>query len=333
MRQIAFFLAFAAANAFAYTPTVESLFRNGSNGDIGQNTVSATFVLQKKETAPNEKSPEEAEENPSLIKKAPSVFTYKILFSNFAEKSSMVQVVYEGAVASAKSMSEAAYYPRVDFASLRLGKEQEEKKFFYALMASLLNNDGSLMVSFLNDIGAPVKFNTDRADREQLYYLDKYVKYLKLEDDEREEKENPLEPKDPETAQKIQEVFKRPFLTASPYVKRVKEGDDFYWIVETEQAMAKFSHDDHKLLEMKVKTDNGTMSAKCFNYILFGQDMQFPELLVVKDLAGTEHLLTMRKISAFSDTSERFIERVGDFKKSLNEEQKREFESKPSLTL
>ena len=66
-------------------------------------------------------------------------------------------------------------------------------------------------------------------------------------------------------------------------VKRVKEGQEFYWELKTDRVFARFSHDDHKLLELEVKTEQGILSAKCFNYILYGKEMQFPEMILLSD--------------------------------------------------
>ncbi len=58
-----------------------------------------------------------------------------------------------------------------------------------------------------------------------------------------------------------------------------------------------------------MKTPQGSMSVKCFNYILYGHDMQFPELVILKDLAGDEYLLNMKKVTNFTDTPEKFTKK------------------------
>lgn len=324
MKLVSFVLLFCSVQAFAYRPTVESLFRNGSNGDIGQNTVMATFVLKRKE---------KPADTSDTIKELPSVTTFRMLISNDTSPSKLVQVAYNGEIASSETINSVRYFPRFSLSSMRLGSEDAEKKFFYSLLGSLINNQGDLMVRFLNDMGVSIQPNRERVDKEQLYYLGKYVKYLKLDDAARSGQENPMEPTDPETSEKLREIFKRPFLTPSPYVKRVKEGSEFFWVLESDKVLAKFSHDDHKLLEMVVKTDNGNISVKCLNYILYGQDMQFPELVLLKDLAGDEYLLNMKKITHFSDSPERFSSRLGDYNKALEKAQSTENQLKPSFTL
>lgn len=326
MKKLAITLFFLSMAANAYKPTVESLFRNGSNGEIGQNTVLANFILKKKLS--------QAELENQTIKEIPMVFSYKMLFSNEKENAKLVQTSYLGEGSHERDLIEADYFPVLNYTALRLGEEDVEKKFFYSLMASLVNNQGRLMIQFLNDIGVPALTNQESVDKEQLYFLGQYVAYLKsLEKEEGAEAENPLEPTDPEAAQKIKEVFKRPFLTPSPYVKRTKEGSDFFWVIKAENVFAKFSHDDHKLLEMSVKTPNGMIEVKCFNYILYGQEMQFPELVLLKDLNGDEHMLNMKKISSFSDSQERFLNRYGDYKKVLQESPDKEPIIKPPFIL
>lgn len=324
MKLLLSFIALATLNAFAYQPTIESLFRNGSNGAIGKNTVAGTFILKRKV---------KEDEDDETLKTLPSVFTYKLLFANDTEKAKLAQVSYVGDVASGNTISDVRFFPNTGYTSMRLGPEDSEKKFFYALMSSLLNNDGALMIKFLNDLGVDAKVNTERADKEQLYYLGKYVQYLKKEDEERATIENPLTPSDVDEKEKLKEVFKRPFLTASPFVKRTKEGSEFFWVAESEKFMAKFSHDEHKLLEMIIRTDKGEIGVKCFNYILYGKDMQFPELVILKDLAGNEYMLNMKKISNFAEPYGDFTDRLGDYKKALNKSNSSNSQIKPSFTL
>jgi len=310
MKFIAMGILLFTANSFAYKPTVESLFRNGSNGEIGQNTVVANFLLKRKVT--------EAQSSDETLKSLPNEFSYKLIFGNEKKRPKMVQVNYAGPTISSSKMIDVSYYPAVSFSGLRLKNEDVEKKFFYSLMLSLVNNQGYLMVELLKDIGVGVQSNRERIDKEQLYYLGQYMNYLKT-DTEEENKENPLAPENPEAQEKLKEIFKRPFLTPSSLVKRVKEGNEFFWEIRTDKIFARFSHDDHKLLEVELKTENGIINAKCFNYILYGKEMQFPEMVLLKDLNGDEYILNMKKVTNFTDQADNFIKRITEYKKSLQE--------------
>ena len=315
---------FFSLNAMSYRPTVESLFRNGSNGDIGQNSVVANFVLKKKEI--------EVDSSDEMLKEQPKEFSYKFIFGNEKKNPKLVQASYLGPTITPQKMFEVDYYPSVSATGLRLGDEDYEKNFFYSLMLSLVNNQGQMMVNFLKKVGVDVKSNTERVDKEQLYYLGQYMKYLK-EATEEEPGKNPLEPESPEAQEKIKEVMQRPFLTPSPLVKRVKEGQDFYWELKTDKAYARFSHDDHKLLELEVRTPQGVLSAKCFNYILYGNEMQFPEMVLIKDLSGDEYILNMKKMTNFQDSPENFIKRITTYKKHISENEMEKPQVSPSLIL
>ncbi|MBJ01019.1 MAG: hypothetical protein CME67_07280 [Halobacteriovoraceae bacterium] len=308
----------------AYRPTVESLFRNGSNGDIGQNSVVANFVLKKKEV--------QAQDSSEMFKAQPSEFSFKLIFGNEKKAPKLVQASYLGMTITPKKMFEVNYYPVVSESGLRLGDEDLEKSFFYSLMLSLINNQGQMMVKFLKKIGVEIQSNTERVDKEQLYYLGQYMKFLK-EATEEEPGKNPLEPESSDAREKIKEVMKRPFLTPSPMVKRVKEGQEFYWEIKTDKVFARFSHDDHKLLELEVKTEQGILSAKCFNYILYGKEMQFPEMLLLKDLKGDEYILNMKKMTNFQDTPENYIKRITTYKDHISENELQRPEVLPSFTL
>ena len=74
-----------STTAFSYTPTVESLFRNGNNVDVGSNTIVGTLKIERKI------KPEQME----LLKEFPIRSAVKVLFGNEREdRSKFIQIDY-----------------------------------------------------------------------------------------------------------------------------------------------------------------------------------------------------------------------------------------------
>lgn len=305
--------------AFAYIPTIESLFRNGDNDTVDGHTISANFVLTRKNVL---------EQGEKTLQEMPSVFAYKLLFNNSKERTQLVQVSYSGNVISTSNMFDLKYFPQLTFNGLKLSGEDFEKKMFYSLMNSLVNNQGDLMIDFLNSVGLAALRNTEKVNRDQIQLIGRYINYLKQKKENPEaELDNPLEPVTPEAKEKVREILKSPFLTTSNYVKRIKEGDDIYFQLKNENVDIKFDGQKHELISMKIETNMGTMEVRCFNYVVFttiSKTLKFPQLILLKDLQGNEFELKMQKLRATSDSLDVFLKRLqnykDDLKKGLNQE-------------
>lgn len=310
--------------SYAYTPTVESLFRNGDNDNVDGHTISANFVLTRK----NSVEQVENQDGENTLQELPSVFAYKMLFNNTKNNLQLVQISYNGNIISKSSMFDLKYFPQLNFGALKLTGEDVEKRLFYSLMNSLVNNQGNLMIDFLNTVGLSALKNVERVNRDQVQLIGRYINYLKQKKDEPDvEIENPLDPLTPEAKEKVNEIIKSPFLTNSPYVRRVKEGGKIFFLVENENVKIKFDGQKHELINIFIKTSAGEVEVKCFNYVVFtkiNKTLKFPQLILLKDLQGNEYELKMEKLRAVNENLDKFLKRLKrykeDMQKGLNQE-------------
>ena len=177
------------------------------------------------------------------------------------------------------------------------------------------------MVDFLNSIGLSALKNVERVNRDQVQLINRYIYYLKQKkEDPKAELENPFEPQTPEAKEKLKEVLGAPFLTNSPYVKRMKEGDKVYFVVQNENVKIKFDGQNHELIDMSIQTNGGNIEVKCFNYVVFtkiNKTLKFPQLILLKDLQGNEYELKMQKLRAVNENLDGFLKRLKKYKEDL----------------
>jgi len=318
-----------STTAFSYTPTVESLFRNGNNVDVGSNTIVGTLKIERKI------KPEQME----LLKEFPIRSAVKVLFGNEREdRSKFIQIDYLDGIISNNTMSKIHYTPRLSLKNLSFTDQQIEGRVFYATLAVLLNNNPDLMMGMLKSLGSEIKTNEKSINSDLNSTLGNYKNYLKkvseIEDEELlAEIENPLKPEADEDKKIVKDILKKPFFEKSPYVFRVRENNKFYWDINEPKIYARFDAETHRLLKLSIKTESGDIDLTFYNYILFNGQLEFPEIIYLKDLAGDMYEIKMKKIYSIKDTTESFNKRFQNYKKALKENTDIKVQIKPHFIL
>lgn len=311
IKPITLFILTISFNTLAYVPSVESLFRNGNNEEIGNNTVVANFEVNRKLK----------EETASVIKDQPLKSAYKILIGNENEdRPRFIQLDYRDGILSDETLNKVNYRNTFSLKGLSLNSEQDEVKLFYSIMGSLLTNNSSLMMEFLDEINSKIKRNKSLINQEQLSLLNSYRYYLKeKKEDENSDENNPLKPTAEEQRKKVKELLNRGFLVESPFVKRVFENNKFYWDVTNDKIMARFDSETHQLKRLAIATVKGKIEIDCHNYILFGGGLEFPETIYFKDYSGQLFEVKMKKIISFKDNTSSFNKRLSDYEKEARQ--------------
>ena len=316
--------------AHSYTPTIESLFRNGDNDSVIDATVSANFVISRVNNL---------QQGSETLQELPSIYSYKFVFNNEEKRpSQFVQLTYNGNVISSSSLMGLKYFPQMTLNGLRLTGEDLEKKLFYSLMHSLINNDGSLMIDFLNAIGLSALKNTERVNRDQIQLISRYISFLKQkkEDPENKELKNPLEPEDPEERKLVRETLRKPFLTRSPFIQRVMKDKKIFYAIKNENVEIMFEAENHELVSIKVQTEQGTVEANLYNYLVYStinRKLKFPQLILLKDLQGNEYKLEMKKLRAYNENLDAFLKRLNQYRKDMDKSLNQEMLGKSSFAL
>lgn len=324
---IGLFLIFSF-NSFAYVPTIESLLRNGGNQDVGNNT--AVGILNITRTLADDES--------ELTETTPRKNAIKILFGNEDnERMKFIQIDYRDGIVSDSTMNKIHYKNLLSLEKLGvLETNQFEAAVFYSLMTSLLSNNSSLFMELFAAVDQTIQRNKSLVNKEQQALLRQYKYFLikSSEDNSDENLTNPLRPESPEARDKVKEIMRSTYLINDGIVKRVREKNNFYWDLTTPFVYARFDGETHKLKKFVLTTAQGKIEVDCYNYILFGSKVEFPEIIYFKDLSGQMYELQMSKIYLIKDAPGAFNKRLNNYKKTLNKSDDRGSEIiKPAFLL
>lgn len=309
MKYIILFLLTYHFQVWSYTPSLESLLRNGSNANIDNNTVIANLSI----------SEIDPENNRMIIKEEiPQLEAVKLLILNEKENSPrLCQVNYLGGAIKANTLYN---FIEIEFKNLSnkfSSVENISGEVFYSVLSVLLNNNGDMLLNLIKKMNGDVKTNRELVNKEKLALLGKYKNYLENSKEE-EELENPLKPESEEAMKKVQELKLSQFLIKDSTVKRIKENQKFFWVVETSKIFMKFD-ENHKLKEFKMSTEYGDFQFLLGRYVIFGSKLEFPEFVWFTDLTGKKYEIKATKLTMFQDSADQHRNRIKRYSKSMEE--------------
>lgn len=320
--QLIVLLVFTTFNTFAYSPSVESLFRNSSNEEIGEKSVIANVVFERLAKQENG------------LQSISNKFYTKFIFGNFDQKNKkFIQVNFADKNFSLSSINKVIYRDNVGINNLGLSNENIEGKVLYSVFASLLNNDGNWIIRTLNQLGSDVKTNIGLVNEQKIELLNRYKKYLVKNVDDSTTVPNPLKDENPEVQSKINEVMEQFFYFKSAKVTQEKVKNRFVWQVKDAIFEARFEHNSRKIEYLKVNTALGNMEFYFKDFILQNSTHMFPKELIFKDLTGTEYVIHLNKLVVFDDSADRFRIRLNKYDKKSKEKSFMPMPNKPSFML
>ncbi len=313
----------------AYSPSLDSLLRNGNNADIGNNTVQANLVISEIDAS----TKEEVRDEMGILYK----HSIKLLIVNEGElQPTLTQINYKGGIFANDAL---VGYTNTRMTDLKIFSEENENidaELFYSLLGMVMNNDSKLLLKMFKKINSNIKKNEDLVNTDKFVLLNNYKNYLiaiKAEEVKEEtELVNPLKPTTDEEKEKVKVLKSQSFLKHDPAVKRVKVEDEFFWIVDDKNIYLKFDR-NHHLREMKMTTELGEIELLLGKFVVYSAQLQFPEFIILKDLAGKVYKITASKLTMFSDTSESHSKRLQRYNKLSIQNKITEPQIKPSFVL
>lgn len=286
MIKLIFALICLSSSAFAYVPTVESLFRHGSNPDVTANGVNVTFVVKKIEAVAKE-TPKGEE---SLLNESKAEDFYKMFFTKVSNDVMKVsQTRYENNTFSEASLSEKHYFPNFTAYTIKGSPEESEKGIFQGMLRSMIFNDGSFLVNYLKTLGVPVKLNSEIINRQKVEYLASYKQYLVGINKDRTTKKtatNPLKPDDAAQREKIDRVMNEPMYVDQKQVKLSRENGEMAWLITAGPFEAVVSYKMREIRKIKFKSQMGEFEIICKDYWLANGTHALPKTILVKDYKG-----------------------------------------------
>lgn len=313
-------------NSYAYTPTIESLLRQGSEIDTLKNTVALNLRIYERVEDKKNKKIKKEDETPTENK----TFYSKMIFGNENEKiARFIDLDYGTKGISTSNLRKIHHRYSLRASTIDKNSESIERRAFYAMITSIFYKDGAMLIDLANSLGANIKKNTELVNSKKMHYLYKYKNYLKeslLEDSELEI-ESPLNPSDPNEKEGVNEIMSQFFYEKSPYVSRIKEGNNYFWKIEEKNIEAKFDVSSRNMEYLKINIgDDKSIEFYCKSYSVFNGTFELPQFVYIKDLSDRYFIVELDKFSSFSDTPENFSKRLSRYEKKLSENRKVEIE-------
>lgn len=296
-------------NAQAFVPTIESLFRHGSNPDVTANGVSFTMAVRK--IVPGE---EGATTEPAVVpeQKADDFFRL-FLTKSGADNLKIGQARYRDNTFSEGSLEHKVYFSSFSPYTLKPSVEQMEKGIFFALVHSLAFNNGSHIVNYLKTLGVPVKLNADLINREKIEYLASYKRYLVNINQNKAAKKtetNPLRPEDAAARDRVESVMNESMYVDTKQVRLAKDEGDMSWFAEAGPFTGIFAYNTRDVQKVLFKSAAGEMEIICRDYGLLNGTHRFPRTILIRDFSGDNYHIEVTDLRHYSEREDDIIRRL-----------------------
>lgn len=268
-------------NLFAYTPTVESLFRNSENRDIEKNTVIISFKVKALDEITNKTEKLEGDsknENKEVYA--------KYYFNLENQKRTRLITSYYNTGSMRASQAQGIRFIQNAEEYYRTGAEQSLSSVtLHSLIQSLVINKTDSVIELFKSCSPNIKKNKEVLNKEKIYLYERYKNYLITIKDEpslKESLQNPLESENPEEQEKIKEIQSSSFYQTSENVKLVREGDQFLVEFKEPGLRARFSNGKHRLRDLALICDNQELLLEFSDYLLFNGVHELPKYIYFK---------------------------------------------------
>lgn len=308
---------FLTATVNAYVPTVESLFRHGSNPDVSANGVSLTFKVSK--ILPGVKTGE-TNQNASLLRDDKAEDYFKVFFTKLNETTKIAQTRYSNARFTEDSLVHKVYYPNFTSYTIKPDLEQAEKGIFYGLLFSLALNDGEQLLNYLKALDVPVRLNSELLNREKVEFLADYKKYLVTINNDKNARKtevNPMRPEDPAARERAEEIMAQPMYINTNQVKLSKDEGNIAWVVNAGTFEAVFSYKERDGQRLKFKSAAGDFEVIMKDYYLANGTHAFPKFIMVKTFSGEQYQLETLNLRHYVEKEEDMVKRLRNWDQIL----------------
>lgn len=299
---------------------MEGLFRNGINPDIEKDLI--VMIIRAKILSENSEVPT-IEGN------------YKILFNNTSDGIKDILVVkYENQDIENSKIVELKAYRREDEAIHK--SENSLKKMIISSLWMYATNSSRGISSALKEIDNEFMLNKEMVNNDKKELLDKYKKYLEQKNNYdkkiKEMKKNgasiteisavdapvsPLLSENEEERKNINKMMNGPLYNDNKMVKLVKEGKEFFWMLETNKIQGKFKNDTHQMKYLKINDVNGEINIIPDDYVTYQGEYSLPKKLHVTE---NDLKLEFEVVNYYlvNSTSKDFNKRIEEYSKQLD---------------
>jgi hypothetical protein len=325
------FLIFVSFKTMAYVPTVESLFRHGSNPDISTNAIVISLSVKRVHAGGGEEGRSNREA--SLFQDKAQDY-YKLFLNRSGENLKVSQARYNNANFSDNSLVHKTYYPNFTPFTIKPSVESAERGLFFGLIQSLVLNQGAPLVSYLKSIGVPVRLNNEIINRQKVELLARYKRYLLLvakDKNARKSELNPLKPSDVSAKDRVEAILSQPMYVNTNQVSLSREGGQVAWSVGAGSFEASVSYKQREVQKVKYKSESGEFEIICKDYWLANGTHALPRLMLIKTFSGQLFEIEITNMRHFVEREDDLLKRLRNWDQILKG--KESAEARPEFLL
>lgn len=284
---------FIVNTAFAYTPTVESLFRHGSNPEVTTNALNMSFSV--KDLA-----------SPDVVQ------FYKIYFDVFDQQTLKVsQTAYNSDSFSEGSLLKKVYHSQLSAVNFK--NQSVDKGLFYSLLHSIILNDGGFIVDYLKLSGVSVRHNSELLNDEKIALMKEYKNYLVAINNDRSLKKtlhSPLRPESEQGQERANRLMNEPMYKDTEQVKLSSYEGKPAWLAEASGFQAYFSYEERRPLKIRLKTSTGETEIQCLDYWRPDAAHAIPKKMIVKTSKGEMFQVETLSLRYYNEKEDDLLKRL-----------------------
>lgn len=292
---------FTISSAMAYVPTVESLFRHGSNPDVISNGMSLTLQVKKMHHS-------EESQGETLVKEQRLNDHYRLFFTRGnGDSLKIAQARYTNNSFTEGSLEHKIYYPNFNAFTIKTDPAHIEKGLFFAVLHSILYNNGSHLITYLKAAGVPVKLNNEIINREKVEFLATYKRYLALTSQDRSLRKtepNPLRPEDPTAQDRVERLMSESMYMDQKQVTLSRDSGEMAWMVLAGPFEATVSYKNRHIQRIKFKTSTGEFEMVLKDYWLANGTHSAPRYIMLKSLNGENYQVEVTNLRHYNERDE-----------------------------
>lgn len=307
IKALIFLISIYMFSAYAYVPTVESLFRHGANPDVTTNAL----VLSAKVTSVN--SIMDAAVDQGAVKPIWIKLVYNITPHG---RLKFTQLIYDNA-----SMQDASLVAKTYVAELTpqaFSAAQTERGMFLGLMNSILINDGSFLVEFLRHNETPVKLNKELINTEKLALLQRYRTWLAQGQGKKTNmEESPLMPTQSQDRERVSRIMAAPMFVDTGQVYLARYAGEPTWQVRADPFEAWVDDAQREIRQLVFKQPGGEIEMTCREPIMFNGIHRAPRFVLIKNSLDQYHQVELLSLKHFNESSTEMVARLRRYDQAL----------------
>ncbi|RLA65054.1 MAG: hypothetical protein DRQ88_02650 [Epsilonproteobacteria bacterium] len=302
MKKLIFLMLFSISLQAA-VPTMEGLFRNGENKDLGGNFIILKMMVEEQGLS------DDLEKKISYLK-----FYFSVKENNQIE---FLQIHFPDGEMK-KNSATHLYYAHDLMWNLKKEKEGE-KILFYSIIAMVGLNDSRPISYYLKKQSGEYKTNKNVMNQEKIKLLKKYKDYLITKKEDKESIAiSPLSPEDEEQKAEVKKILAAPLYVQGENIILIRKENQFFWQLKLSNVHALFSNDTHFIRELTVQTVKGPMVGIFGEFHAFNGSHSLPKEILIKDRQDKSYKIKMLSYKAFNDPKKGIKERHRDFKEAVD---------------